>query len=197
MPRKIVRREAGSHAENANTYIFYGPGSCFSNFFRIEEGIKLGVYTFSSSEVAIYLYCKAASACRGRSGLHLNPGVAKSMGRAVLGFDSETWDDGSPSICDYVLLHKFAQHSQLKAALLATGDKVIGEAAPHDLRWGTGIGLGERGSLDPASWHGVNMLGKSLMRVREVLRSGVPIDDSIAEMIDATFLDQIQSWFAT
>lgn len=58
-----------------------------------------------------------------------------------------------------VVLAKFSQYSQLTQALLETEDREIVNDTPSDVFWGIGGGRGR------------NVLGKTLMDVREVLRS--------------------------
>ena len=59
------------------------------------------------------------------------------------------------------LMAKFTTHSDLRDALLATGDEELVENAPTDYFWGCGkLGGGQ------------NMLGKLLMATRQALRDG-------------------------
>ena len=63
------------------------------------------------------------------------------------------------------LIEKFRQHPQLLKALLDTGKKTLGEASASEL-WGTGVGLGQKDTLNIQKWTGRNFLGKMLARVR-------------------------------
>lgn len=62
-----------------------------------------------------------------------------------------------------VLLMKFTQHSDLFLALLETGDAEIVHANPNDAFWGSGAQAGELVA-------GRNMLGRTLVQTRELLR---------------------------
>ncbi|WFD35184.1 hypothetical protein MCUN1_002034 [Malassezia cuniculi] len=62
-----------------------------------------------------------------------------------------------------VLLMKFSQHSDLFLALLETGDAEIVHASPNDAFWGSGAHAGESGN-------GRNVLGRTLVQTRELLR---------------------------
>ena len=62
-----------------------------------------------------------------------------------------------------VLLMKFTQHSDLFLALLETGDAEIVHANPNDAFWGSGAQSGELVT-------GRNMLGRTLVQTRELLR---------------------------
>lgn len=60
-----------------------------------------------------------------------------------------------------IVYAKFAQNEMLRAELLGTGDHALIEIAEHDPYWGWG-----------PSRNGLNKLGRILMAVRSVLRSG-------------------------
>ncbi|KAL4252667.1 FPP/GGPP synthase family protein [Pleurotus pulmonarius] len=93
----------------------------------------------------------------------------KSLGRKVKNFDDETWKLHRERIVFEGNLHKFRQHAELKSKLLATGEKEIVEASPHDKIWG--IGYGEQAAISRGGlkW-GLNLLGKALLQVREALK---------------------------
>jgi ribA/ribD-fused uncharacterized protein len=57
------------------------------------------------------------------------------------------------------VLCKFQTHEDLRAILLATGEEEIVEKTTHDYYWGCGT-----------EGTGKNMLGITLVRVRDVLR---------------------------
>ena len=60
----------------------------------------------------------------------------------------------------YALMAKFTTHTDLRDALLATGNEELIENAPTDYFWGCGkLGGGQ------------NMLGKLLMETRQVLHN--------------------------
>ncbi len=68
------------------------------------------------------------------------------------------------------LLAKFTTDGPLKEDLLNTGNKLIAEASPFDLFWGTGCGLCDPGLKDSKNWKGKNM-GKLLMSIHEELKN--------------------------
>lgn len=97
----------------------------------------------------------------------------KALGRKVANFVSERWEAACEEIVFRANLAKFSQNEELKATLLATGNKIIAEASPLDAIWGIGMAEDHPNVLDQSLW-GRNLLGKAIMRVREQLRGTEP-----------------------
>ncbi len=99
-----------------------------------------------------------------------HPKTQKALGRAVRGFDEARWTRA----CRDVVLRgnraKFAQNDDLRALLLATGDKVLAEASPTDRIWGIGLAEDDPRAVRRSAWRGKNWLGEALMQVRRELR---------------------------
>ncbi|PJE95182.1 DUF1768 domain-containing protein [Streptomyces carminius] len=110
------------------------------------------------------------------------PGAAKAAGRTVRGFDEGVWAGHRFGIVVEGNVHKFGQHPDLRAFLLATGDasraggrrggRVLVEASPLDRIWGIGLAADDERAADPAQWRGLNLLGFALMAARERLAAG-------------------------
>nr|WP_155073130.1 NADAR family protein [Streptomyces taklimakanensis] len=94
------------------------------------------------------------------------PGAAKAAGRTVRGFDEEVWARHRFGIVVDGNVHKFGQHDELRAYLLATGERVLVEASPLDRTWGIGMTADDERAGDPARWRGLNLLGFALMEAR-------------------------------
>lgn len=114
------------------------------------------------------------------------PKKVKALGRKVANFDSKTWDKVREEVVHKGNILKFTNavteegfragseassapiEVSLKDMLLATGDRELVEASPFDRIWGVGFAAkdaeGNRGS-----W-GLNLLGKTLTKVRAELR---------------------------
>ncbi|WP_444543740.1 NADAR family protein [Nocardia concava] len=58
------------------------------------------------------------------------PADAKRLGRAISGFDQDTWEAHRFDIVLRGSIAKFGQHDVLRDFLLATADKILVEAAP-------------------------------------------------------------------
>ncbi len=98
------------------------------------------------------------------------PAAAKKMGRQVRNFDGDVWASRMTSIVAKGSYFKFKEHPDLRAFLLATGNKVLVEASPFDRIWGIGMAKAAAEQVGPAEWKGENWLGWCLMEARDVLR---------------------------
>ncbi|CBJ79787.1 conserved hypothetical protein [Xenorhabdus bovienii str. Jollieti] len=99
-----------------------------------------------------------------------NPGAAKAYGREVCGFNQSIWDDHQLAIVIEGNLAKFSQNNALAEFLLNTADKILVEASPVDRIWGIGLAEDFANIENPLTWNGLNLLGFSLMAVREELK---------------------------
>ncbi|QGV78225.1 NADAR family protein [Streptomyces ficellus] len=100
-----------------------------------------------------------------------DPALAKKAGRLVRGFDETIWKRERFGIVVEGSRHKFASDPELRAFLLATGDRVLVEASPVDRVWGIGLAADDPRADTPAHWRGLNLLGFALMEARATLRS--------------------------
>jgi ribA/ribD-fused uncharacterized protein len=87
--------------------------------------------------------------------------IAARMGRDRKRPLRRDWESVKDEIMFEAVRAKFTQHEELRKILLATGDAEIIEHTGKDSYWGDG---GDGG--------GRNMLGKTLMLVRDELRKG-------------------------
>ncbi|ONI88979.1 hypothetical protein ALI144C_05610 [Actinosynnema sp. ALI-1.44] len=97
------------------------------------------------------------------------PADAKKLGRAVRGFDQDTWVAHRYDIVVRGSTAKFGQDPAHTEFLVNTGDKVLVEAAPRDVIWGIGLGKDNPKAQDPSQWRGQNLLGFALMDARAAL----------------------------
>jgi ribA/ribD-fused uncharacterized protein len=98
------------------------------------------------------------------------PKVCQYLGGMVKNFEQERWDNTKEHLVFMGNLLKFSQNPSLGAFLLSTGDNIIAEASPTDKIWGIGCNLTDENAYDKDKWRGQNLLGESLMKVRECLR---------------------------
>ena len=94
----------------------------------------------------------------------------KALGRGVKGFSDKVWNENKVKIVYRGNIAKFSQNRYLYNILMSTGDKVLVEASPWDRIWGIGMASDNPNVTDPRKWRGENLLGFTLMRVREYLK---------------------------
>ena len=94
----------------------------------------------------------------------------KELGRKVSNYNDTVWNGMRQVIIYKGLLEKFRQNDDLREALLATGDNILAECAVKDCIWGIGLSMTDDNRHDLNAWKGQNLLGFSLMLVRDELR---------------------------
>ncbi len=155
-----------------NKILFFGQESIYSNFHPCE--IWFDGTRFYHSE-GLFISLKAYYFNRDRAEMNLiasflDPRDAKAYGRKeITNFNQLYWEWNREKIMEVAVYHKFKQNPELKAKLLATGNKEFVEASPYDKIWGVGITVCPE-AADPRNWKGLNLLGKVIMRVKERLR---------------------------
>lgn len=93
----------------------------------------------------------------------------KSLGRQVSGYDENMWNGIRQIVVYEGLLAKFSQNGELKTKLKATGNALLAECAVKDRIWGIGLSMEASDRFDKKRWKGQNLLGYTLMMVRERL----------------------------
>lgn len=96
--------------------------------------------------------------------------IIKEFGRKVSNYNDTVWNGMRQVIIYKGLLEKFRQNEDLRKALLDTGDNVLAECAVKDTIWGIGLSMTDNSRHDINAWNGQNLLGYSLMLVRDELR---------------------------
>lgn len=99
-----------------------------------------------------------------------NVGKIKALGRSVSNYNDSVWNGMRQIIIYKGLIEKFRQNEALLKKLLDTDDDILAECAVQDLIWGTGISMTDPARYDINAWRGQNLLGYSLMLVREDLK---------------------------
>lgn len=94
----------------------------------------------------------------------------KKLGRAVRNYNEIVWNGMRQVIVFEGLLAKFSQSEELRELLLKTEDAILAECAVHDRIWGIGLSMTDENKNNMDKWRGTNLLGFSLMEVRNILR---------------------------
>ena len=100
-----------------------------------------------------------------------SPNKIKQLGRLVKNFNYEEWKKNKVNIVVQGNILKFSQNEELKKFLIETGDKILVEASPYDRIWGIGLNENNPDAKNPFKWKGENLLGFSLMEVRDIIKS--------------------------
>ena len=99
-----------------------------------------------------------------------DPRRQKALGRGVTNYDDAAWRREARRIVYEGNCAKFVQNAPLREALLATGEKLLVEAAPNDRRWGIGLAEDDERAHEKATWLGSNWLGYVLTLLRNDIR---------------------------
>lgn len=153
-----------------NIAAFFGAADVFSNWhpccFAYHEVAFNSVEQFMMYAKALLFDDHATAAAILASA---SPREQKRLGRSVRGFDDARWVQVRESIMFVGCREKFRQNEAFLTALRATGTSILVEASPYDRIWGVGLGEHDPRIADPSAWQGLNLLGKALMRVRDLL----------------------------
>jgi ribA/ribD-fused uncharacterized protein len=109
------------------------------------------------------------------------PGEAKELGRLVLGFDDQVWNEKKFDIVKLGNIHKFNQHPEFADYLLKTENRILVESSPVDTIWGIGLSQDNKDIENIYAWRGQNLLGFALMATRDFLKEFghfKPLDNS-------------------
>lgn len=110
------------------------------------------------------------------------PGEAKELGRQIVGYDDQTWNEKKFDIVKLGNIHKFNQHPKFADYLLKTENRILVEASPVDTIWGIGLSQDSKDINNIYSWRGQNLLGFALMATRDFIKSFghfKPLDNTI------------------
>lgn len=94
----------------------------------------------------------------------------KKLGRCVEKYNDVVWNGVRQIIVYRGLLEKFRQNDELVKKLLSTKETVLAECAVKDRIWGIGLSMKDDSRFQMEAWKGQNLLGFTLMQVRECLK---------------------------
>ena len=94
----------------------------------------------------------------------------KRLGRLVSGYNDNIWNGLRQIIIYEGLIEKFIQNDTLREKLLETQDAILAECAVKDCIWGIGLSMTDDNRFEMSKWRGQNLLGFSLMMVREKIK---------------------------
>lgn len=86
------------------------------------------------------------------------------------GIDRSRWTADIIRLLYEIHTEKFSNYPALGAQLLETKDTILGAAEPGDLLLGIGLSLDNPLAKKKSNWTGQNMIGKSIMDIRELIQ---------------------------
>lgn len=95
--------------------------------------------------------------------------TVKSLGRAVRNYNDVLWKGVRQIVIYKGLIQKFSQNESLKKQLLETSPHILAECAVNDKIWGIGLSMKDENRFNMKKWSGQNLLGFTLMQVRDDL----------------------------
>lgn len=99
-----------------------------------------------------------------------DPATQQDIGRKAKGYIGTVWSGARQMVAFEGLLAKFSQNEDLKNKLIDTDDAVLVECAGSDKIWACGIRLDDERRFNASEWIGQNILGYTLMTVRDFIR---------------------------
>ena len=98
-----------------------------------------------------------------------NPSNIATMHRELRSMHSCLWDGQKQLVAYQGLISKFTQNDDIAIELLNTGSSLIVACLPDDPTWGIGLDIHNSSVPDVERWSGKNLLGYSLMQVRNMV----------------------------
>ena len=147
---------------------------CWDHRFTLPGEAGFDVHSFKTSE-HLFMYLKAVFFGDWDSAKAIeestNPKEAKGLGRLVKGFSEEEWEKVRYEIMFNAVYRRSLCDDKFKSMLLTDEWKNLEfvEASPYDRVWGIGMKETDPDADKKKKWKGLNLLGKALTELRELL----------------------------
>lgn len=156
--------------ETATHIFFFTDRDYLSNFYKSEFVVN-GIKYICNEQ---YIMAQKALLFKDIESMELimqcsRPYDMKKFGRGVKNFSDAVWLQHRNKILQDGLYAKFSQNQVLRNKLLSTGKKTLVEASPYDKIYGVGLAETDDKILDEKNWKGQNLLGNTLMTVRNII----------------------------
>lgn len=159
---------------NSKVVVFFGKESRFSNHYP-------STFTIDDTKFTSMEQFLAHSRARFADDQQLmdkvlqspNPADAKKILNLLREAPGQpAWEVERHDILHAGLLAKFRQNTDLKEYLISSKERQLGEAS-RNMFWGIGMTLADRDRFNVALWKGDNLLGRTLMEVRQILAAEI------------------------
>lgn len=167
---KDLRPSHASTPGNRRVVVFFGKESRFSNhysspftvddveFCTMEQFLAHSRARFANDQ---FLMDRALSSPDPADAKRILNLLREAPGQAE-------WEEERHDIVLSGLLAKFRQSNDLREYLISSEERELGEASKNKT-WGIGMSLSDKDRLNVHQWKGGNLLGKTLMEVRQIL----------------------------
>ena len=157
-----------------NVTVFFSKDSPLSNFHRSRFEVDDVDYNSVEQYLSVHkaMLFDTAEVAKGIMRLD-KPEEQKKRVKKLKNFNHDIWSRQAGPILDKALFAKFSQNENLKDYLIKTGSTTLGEASAHDRLFGIGLSIHNPNALDLEKWHGQNLQGTGLMKVRQALIEGI------------------------
>lgn len=167
-----IRPSTLSTPRSESALAFFSKHSYFSNHFLSDMEIDGQIFSCMEQYLAFQraILSEKQSVIR-KARQARDPLQAKYILNLLREDHADEWNGLVEEVTLEGLRAKFEQNTTLKTFLDDTGNLQIGEASDNP-RWGIGMTLSDEDVLDHTKWNGDgNLLGRSLMKIREELRA--------------------------
>ncbi len=162
--KKLPFCQDAATRSNENVIAFSGQMSILSNFyvcpFEVNKVTYNCVEQYFQSQKAIQ---NGSSDVAHKISNNTDPVQQKHLG-ASLQIDDECWQ--SAQTMKTAVHSKFRQNQNLMDYLKNTGQLTLVHANAYDKKWASGLGIGDKDTLNPTKYSGQNLLGETLMELR-------------------------------
>lgn len=177
-----IRPSTLAMPKSDSTLAFFSRHSVFSNHYQSKFTVKGKTFhnmeQFLAYRKALYMDKDqlASEAMETR-----DPVEAKAILNKLKNGCPREWYEQAPKIAAEGIREKFKQNQYLFDILISTRGLQLGEAS-RDTTWGIGMTLTDPQVLDHTKWHPKgNLLGRTLMKVREEFRAKASSQDKLAK----------------
>ena len=154
-----------------DTHVYFWRG-LFSNWHPIKFFDPNAGLTFNNTEQGFMWYKARLFGNNDIAELiskEVDPQKCKKFGREIRNYNEEKWKLVREESMFYVNKLKYEQNNEAARQLVGTKDKILVEASPYDEIWGVKLREEDPLILDEKNWLGLNLLGITLMKVRDYL----------------------------
>lgn len=172
--KTVLKRKKVEVPEGEEPVLFFGPTDEFKELSnQFEAPMQIDGVTFASVE-HYYQWSKAKKFGDAEAEKKIMKTTSsksvKTYGDKVKDFKEDEWKEVQDQVMRTALRAKFMQHPELKAKLLETKTRPIGEANPREKYWSIGTGADTSKAKIPSKWPGKNRLGELLVELRTELK---------------------------